>query len=261
MFKVVRQFWPWMASLLLHGLFISTAAYFSSPHPVRQERTLEIILDEPNAVSSREILPARAAPKRNVVKTHAAPLISSTISPKVALPEIESPAAIVPALKETTSLSKNGIVFLLDASESMVVGLDSAKQILRDRLNGLSEKAFINIAYFSKEVVFFSPRPFIWLNKEKEKALAFCQKVTAQGNLEIPDGLREVLKRNPSRIILISDGLVENRDLAYEIIIKARSEGVIIDTVLIRRNPFEEDVLKRAAYLTGGSFSVFHQTF
>jgi hypothetical protein len=250
-----------MASLLLHGLFISGLARFSLSHPAREEKLLEIILDEPKQVSFREILPLASVPKRKVVKTQAESPRPAAISPKVELPEVLSPSAIIPSLKETAPLSRSGTLFLLDASESMVVGLDSAKQILKDRLDSLPEKIPVNIACFSNEVIFFSHELFMLTKEEKEKAQVFCENIAAKGNLEMTDGLKEILKRNPSRVILISDGLVEDRELAYRIIRKARSEGVIIDTILIQRNPFEDEVLKRAAYLTGGNFSISSQTF
>lgn len=254
-----------MASLLLHGLFISGLVHFTFPHLPREEKTLEIIWVEPRTISSREISPEVAVTKKKVARPQTesflfTPKASEEIS-KIGSPEVISPKAIVPTQKERVSLAKIGTVFLLDASESMVVGLEQARQILKDKLNGLPGKTLVNIAYFSKEVIFFSPEPFILAKEEKEKALTFCQEIKAQGNLQIADGLREIVKRNPSKVILVSDGLVEDRETTYKIIREARREGVIIDTILIQRNPFEDEVLKRAAYLTGGSFSVSPRTF
>ena len=242
-----------MASLLLHGLFISGLVHFAFPYLPTREKSVEIIWVEPK-LGSPEKVSEEISPK-------AEPIIPKAKFPGVKLPQAVAPEAMASSINQVQPAAKIGTVFLLDASESMVVGLNSARQILKDRLNNFSGETPVNIAYFSKEVIFFSPEPFILAKKEKESALAFCQKIKAQGNLEIADGLRETLKRNPAKVILISDGLAEDREATYKIIREARRGGVIIDTILIQRNPFEEEVLKRAAYLTGGSFSISPQIF
>ena len=251
--KLIKMSVWGMASLLLHGLFIYGVAYFAFPHLPEKENTLEIIWVEPRPAS-----PEKAA---EPISAKAEPIIAEAKFPKAIVPAAVAPAAMVSSLNQVQPAAKIGTIFLLDASESMVVGLEQGRQVLKDRIEGLPEKTLVNIAYFSRGVVFFSPELFILAKKEKENALVFCQEIKAQGSLEIADGLRETLKRNPSKVILISDGLAEDREATYKIIREARREGVIIDTILIQRTPFEDEVLKRAGYLTGGSFSVSPRTF
>lgn len=245
----IRRWWPWFVSMLLHGLFIFGALNHRPPL-LREEKVITIALAPEKDIDGKNM--------RDFQEIDEPEPGSSSYKKGVFEPALKSRAGSLP---KNEAVSRNGLFFLLDASESMVIGLEAARQILISKLHNLSETMPLNIVYFSNEVVFFSPEPFFMTGDLKEKALTFCQEISPQGYLDMVEGLKEVSRRNPSRIILISDGLVEDRESMLRFIRNSKKEGIIIDTVLIKRTPFEEEILKRAAYLTGGSFSIFPQTF
>lgn len=231
-------------SCLIHSIFVVEVANFAIPHIARENGPIEIkIIEIPTTKNSvREpISIPEPDNKPDVLNDRDCDKYYATLNPK----------------KENEKAPlRQGTVFLLDASESMVIGLNTAKEILIDRLNRLSKGDLVNIAFFSNDIIFFSSDFFYLEGDRLKEAVAFCQDVTSQGNLDIVMGLEEVLKKRPSKVVIFSDGLARRKDDVWEIIKKAGKEGVIIDTVLIKRKPFDEDMLKKAAYLTGGKFFV-----
>lgn len=230
------------ASCLMHGIFIFLSDGLHMPPLFREKRPIEIeIIRIPETVSVYE--EAKIETK--------IPLIAS-------LPlAVNPPSEILPGVqkKSEDALPKYGTVFLLDASESMVVSLEEAKQILLGNLERIGQKEPVNIVFFSDEVNFFSPKPVLLAEEEKENAISFCKKITPRGSLAIESGLEKVVRTGPLKIVLISDGLTEDKERTYEVIRNARKRGITIDTVLVKHKPFDEEMLKKAAYLTGGTFS------
>lgn len=233
------------ASCLMHGIFIFLSDGLHMPPLFREKRPIEIeIIRIPETVSVSE--EAKIETKKADI-----PLIASL--PPAAGASLENLSMVQKKPEET--LPKYGTVFLLDASESMVVSLEEAKQILLGNLERIGQKEPVNIVFFSDEVNFFSPKPVLLVEEEKENAISFCKKITPRGSLAIESGLEKVVRTGPLKIVLISDGLTEDKERTYEVIRNARKKGITIDTVLVKHKPFDEEMLKKAAYLTGGTFS------
>ncbi len=137
-----------------------------------------------------------------------------------------------PKRVETDKLPAMEYVFVLDVSGSMYgYPLNTAKELIRNLVNGLSEADTFNLVLFANESARLSQASLPATEENVDKAIKLIDSQEGGGGTELGPALEEALsiptdKEERSRcVVVITDGFVYNRDEIFDLIEKNAGEA------------------------------------
>ncbi len=123
---------------------------------------------------------------------------------------------LIPAVDyQTDKIVPKDVVFLMDTSGSQRgAAIAQSKELMRQFIQGLHPQDTFTIMDFSNTTQKLSSEPLANTEKNREKALKYVEKISANGGTELMNGINEVLSfpemadGRLRTIVLLTDGLI-----------------------------------------------------
>ncbi|MCP2730180.1 protein kinase domain-containing protein [Limnofasciculus baicalensis] len=124
----------------------------------------------------------------------------------------------IPALQyQTQEIVPKDVVFLIDTSGSQKgAPMEQSKELMRGFVNGLNPQDTFTVINFSNTNTQLSPTPLANTEVNRAKAIAYINRLQADGGTELMNGIRTVENFPAAKagrlrsIVLITDGLIGN---------------------------------------------------
>ena len=123
---------------------------------------------------------------------------------------------LIPAVAyQTAEIVPKDVVFLMDTSGSQAgAPLEESKALMRRFVNGLNANDTFTIIDFANTATALSPTPLQNTAENREKAIAYINRLEADGGTELLNGINTVLNFPPAQsgrlrsVVLLTDGLI-----------------------------------------------------
>lgn len=125
-------------------------------------------------------------------------------------------AYLIPAVQyQQSEIVPKDVVFLIDTSGSQAgEPMEQSKQLMRRFISGLNPNDTFNVVDFSNSTTQLSNQPLPNTAANRQRAIAYVNKLDANGGTELFNGIDTVLKFPPApdgrlrSIVLLTDGLI-----------------------------------------------------
>ncbi|NEO32560.1 MAG: protein kinase [Symploca sp. SIO3C6] len=136
---------------------------------------------------------------------------------------------LIPALDyQSNEIVPKDVVFLIDTSGSQSgAPIEQSQELMRQFINGLNPNDSFTIIDFSNRTTQLSPKPLANTPANRRKAIAYVNRLSANGGTELMNGIDTVLDFPAApagrlrSIVLLTDGLIGNDE---QIIAKIQKE-------------------------------------